>query len=105
MIGVPVVTGGTSEPMQTTCNSVNATRRVAVDVTDPDGVDTVVLRWTAPDGVVGEQPMTLTRGRWRATLGPFASAGDASYSIRATDAPGTSSSSPIRTLPVEPCPG
>lgn len=91
--------------MQTTCNPAEATRQVAVAVTDDRGVTGVVLRWTAPSGASGQTAMTRTGTMWTATLGPFTDVGTASYRASATDTDGVSRSSAPASIDVDPCPG
>jgi RNA polymerase sigma factor (sigma-70 family) len=64
------------------------TTTVAASATDNVGVVSAVLSWTDPDGAPRSAAMSLVRGAWRATLGPFYTSGPVPWTVTASDAEG-----------------
>ncbi|MFN8017719.1 MAG: sigma-70 family RNA polymerase sigma factor [Acidimicrobiales bacterium] len=102
-VGTPTSSG--SATMQTSCNPANDRRTISAPVSDDHGIAKVVLRWTHSSSGAGEKPMVQSGGSWTAVLGPFETAGTATYRVVATDASGRTTSSATGAVTVDPCPG
>lgn len=75
---------------------------VSATATDDEGVESVLLSWTGPDGS-GSQPMSRDGDQWFGTLGPFAGTGTVSWTVAATDAAGNVSSPAAGEITVSTC--
>jgi len=93
----PVV-GRPSLGSSSTCTS----NPVRVSVSDESGISSVVLRWSGAGS--GSKSMSRSGGVWKADMGQFASGGDVTLRVTATDKRGNQASS-SRTVNVDPCPG
>jgi hypothetical protein len=89
--------------LQTSCNPANATATASAPVSDTGGTLSVTLHWVAPDGTPGQKAM-FGSGTRTATLGPFATPGEAEWWVVARDGTHTVESA-HRTVAVDPCPG
>lgn len=79
------------------------TTTVRAVVSDGSGLERVVLTIEGPDGARTSRSMSSDGTEWSATLGPFSSAGTASWSVTATDRFGNLSRSKTVTVPVDAC--
>lgn len=94
----PVV-GRPSAPAGASCSLP-----VSVAVTDESGLRSVRLAWSGPGGS-GTLTMTLSGGRWRATIDPISIGGTYQLRVTATDRRGNAATGPVRSIAVDPCPG
>ncbi|MGQ0617279.1 MAG: BACON domain-containing protein, partial [Acidimicrobiia bacterium] len=80
-----------------------STTTVRAVVTDGSGLERVVLTVEGPDGARTSRSMTADGTEWSAPLGPFSSAGTATWSVTATDRYGNLARSRTVTVPIEAC--
>ncbi|HEX7131735.1 MAG TPA: sigma-70 family RNA polymerase sigma factor [Iamia sp.] len=101
----PSISGHQLSPasFQTTCNPANDSAEASVVVTDSGGALSVRLFHTGPGGASG-YPMTLSGGRYRATIQGFTTPGTYSWRVQASDGTSTTSAGSW-SFAVDPCPG
>lgn len=80
---------------------VPVTASISAVVADESRIGSVALHWRGPGGAPASSvPMTLRVDRWVAPLGPFTAGGALEWWVRATDARGNVTTTPLRTLTV-----
>lgn len=86
----------------TTPSDPSCSLPVSIQVIDESRLSSVRLSWSGP--MTGNTAMSLSNGRWRATIDPISFGGTYTLKVVATDRRGNTATT-TRTLNVDPCPG
>ncbi|MEX1009646.1 MAG: RNA polymerase sigma factor [Acidimicrobiia bacterium] len=102
----PSITNISSKQACIVVNGAPSDTSVSATVSDPSGVAKVVVEWNHDVDGGGSEVMTISGSSYGVVLGPFADPGVLTWSVRATDSAGNTTTAPRGAVVVKagPCP-